>query len=120
MRKGLDSSSAMALVTGKATTVQLPLASRITLAVNQTLTCRSSIFVHARDTVDRKALISGSKVSFIYEPDEEGGKAREVAVEEMAEATALNEGPREMGKVMVSLTTLPYLIPCSTQLWSTL
>lgn len=93
-----------------------PLASLGTLVVTLTLTCHSRIFVHARDTVDRQALILGSKVSFIYEPDEKGGKAREVAVEEMAEAVSLNEGLREMGKVLVSLTTSPF----STQLRSTL
>lgn len=58
-----------------------------------------SIFVHARDTVNRQALIPGSKVSFFYEADEKGGKAKEVAVEEMAEAVVLDEGPREMGTV---------------------
>ncbi|KAL9071982.1 MAG: hypothetical protein Q9161_003914 [Pseudevernia consocians] len=54
------------------------------------------IFVHARDTADRQALTPGSKVSFVYEPDERGGKAKDVTVEEMAEAVMLDEGPREM------------------------
>lgn len=64
-----------------------------------------SIFVHARDNVDRQALVPGSKVSFLYEPDEKGGKAKEVVVEEMAEADGFDEAPRETGTVKVSLTT---------------
>lgn len=58
-----------------------------------------SIFVHASDTTDRQALVPGSKVSFTYEADEKGGKARGVAVEDMAEAVLFDEGPREMGTI---------------------
>ncbi|KAF6230560.1 hypothetical protein HO173_011097 [Letharia columbiana] len=58
-----------------------------------------SIFVHARDTADRQALIPSSKVSFIYEADEKGGKAKEVSIEEMAEAVVSDEGPRETGTI---------------------
>lgn len=85
-----------------------PLTSLRSLAVNLALTFPSRIFFHARDTFDHQALIPGDKVSFIYESDEKGGKAREVTVEERAEADAFNEGPRETGKVVVSLTTVPY------------
>ena len=58
-----------------------------------------------RDTIDQQALIPGSKVSFIYEADDKGGKAKEVAVEEMAEAALSGDAPREMGTVMVILIT---------------
>ncbi|CAF9919882.1 MAG: hypothetical protein ALECFALPRED_001331 [Alectoria fallacina] len=58
-----------------------------------------SIFVHARDTADRQALIPGSKVSFVFEADEKSGKAKEVLFEEMAEKVVLDEGPRERGTV---------------------
>lgn len=51
--------------------------------------------------MNRQALIPGSKVSFFYEADEKGGKAKEVAVEELGEAAVLDEGPREMGTVKV-------------------
>ncbi|KAL9132630.1 MAG: hypothetical protein Q9175_006194 [Cornicularia normoerica] len=57
------------------------------------------IFVHARETAGRQALIPGSQVSFIYEADEQGGKAKEVIVVELTEATVLEEGPRETGAV---------------------
>ena len=70
----------------------------------QALTYHFSIFVHARDTADRQALIPGSKVSFIYEADEKGGKAKEVTVEEMADSAGLDQGSREMGTVKVSFT----------------
>lgn len=73
------------------------------IAGHQKLTYCSSIFVHARDTVDRQALIPGSKVSFTYEADEKGGKAKDVAVEEIAESVTLDEAPREMGTVKVRL-----------------
>lgn len=79
------------------------------VAGHQTLTHPSSIFVHARDTADRQALIPGSKVSFIFEIDDKGEKAKEVAVEEIAEAVVFNEGPREMGTVKVSLTASPHI-----------
>lgn len=79
------------------------------LSKHQTLTYCFSIFVHARDTADRQALIPGSKVSFIYEADEKGGKAKYVAVEEMAEAIMLDEGPRETGTVKVRLSASPHL-----------
>ena len=70
------------------------------LAGKHTLTYRSSIFVHAYDVVDQQELIPGSKVSFIYEPDETSGKAIKVAVEDM-----WNHRPRKMGKVVVSVIT---------------
>lgn len=81
----------------------------LALAGHQPLTHCSSIFVHARDTVDRQALIPGSKVSFVFEIDDKGGKAKEVAVEEIAKAVVLDEGPREMGTVKVRRTASPYL-----------
>ena len=71
------------------------------------LTYNSSIFVHARNTTGRQALVPGSKVSFIYETDEKGGKAVEVAVEEMAEPIVVDEGPREIGTVKASLSAFP-------------
>ena len=71
------------------------------------MTYNSSIFVHARNTTNRQALIPGSKVSFIYKADEKGGKAIEVAVEEMAEPIVVDEGPREMGTVKASLAASP-------------
>ena len=72
---------------------------------------RISIFVHVRDITDRQALVPGSKVSYVYEADEKGGKAKEVAIEEMAETVVLDEGPREMGKVKVGFTASPDLGP---------
>lgn len=71
----------------------------------------SSIFVHASDTTGRQALIPGSKVSFTFEADEKGGRAREVAVDEMAEAVVFDEGPREMGTIKVRSIALAYLHP---------
>ena len=109
MRRDLDSLSAIAWATGRFLNAQ-PFNRSQTLASNtspsalarhQILTSCSSIFVHARDTADRQALTPGSKVSFVYETDEKGGKAKDVAVEEMAEAIAMDEGPREMGTVKV-------------------
>lgn len=76
---------------------------------HQKLTNCYSIFVHARETAGRQALIPGSQVSFIYEADEQGGKAKEVIVVELTEATVLEEGPRETGAVKVRLTGLPSL-----------
>ena len=55
-----------------------------------------SIFCHQRETPDRAGLIAGSKVSFIYESDEKGGKAREVLIEE---AVLGDDSVREMGTV---------------------
>ena len=69
----------------------------------------TSIFVHANDTTDRQALVPGSKVSFTYEADQKGGKARGVAVEDMAEAIVFDEGPREMGTIKVRSIASPYL-----------
>ena len=69
----------------------------------------SSIFVHASDTADRQALVPGSKVSFTFEADEKGGRAREVAVEDMAEAVVFDGGPREMGTIKVRFIASPYL-----------
>lgn len=63
-----------------------------------------------RDTADRQALIPGSTVSFVYEADERGGKAKNVAVEEMAEAVVFDEGLREMGTVKVRLARSPHLV----------
>ncbi len=114
----MDSSSAMAWATGK-----VPIAKRSQFSSpprlshstrwskwKPRLTYFFSIFVHARDTTDRQALIPGSKVSFIFEADAKGGKAKEVSVEEMAEAVVLTEGPREMGTVKVSVIVSPYLV----------
>lgn len=56
--------------------------------------------MHARNTADRQPLVRGSKVSFVYEPDEKGGKATEVVVEEAAEAP-VDETVRETGTVKV-------------------
>lgn len=95
----MGSSSAIAWATGKILIAQPFFPSQN--SCHRTLISRSSIFVHARDTADRQALIPGSKVSFVYETDEKGGKAKDVAVEEMSEATVLDEGPREMGTVKV-------------------
>ena len=70
-----------------------------------------SIFVHASDTTDRQALVPGSKVSFTYEADEKGGKARRVAVEDLAGAVVFDEGPREMGTIKVRSIASPCLHP---------
>ena len=70
-----------------------------------------SVFVHASDTADRQALVPGSKVSFTYEADEKGGKAREVVVEDMAEAAVFDQGPREMGTIKVRSIASPCLHP---------
>ena len=75
--------------------------------MQEILTYHFSIFVHARNTADRQALIPGSKVSFVYEADEKGGKAKEVTVEEMADAAVPEEGLREMGTVKVSFAASP-------------
>ena len=114
----MDSSSAMAWATGKvpiAKRSQFSSPPRLSLSPRwpkwkPRLTNFNSIFVHARDTTDRQALIPGSKVSFIFEADAKGGKAKEVSVEEMAEAVVLTEGPREMGTVKVSVIISPYLV----------
>ena len=53
-----------------------------------------SIFCHNRETPDRAALVPGSKVSFVYESDDKGGKAKEVLIEE---AVVEDDSPREMG-----------------------
>ena len=104
----------MAWVTGEVPMAELSYPSAFhtspgALAGRWVLTDRSSIFVHARNTADRQALIPGSKVSFIYAADEKGGKAKEVTAEEMTKAIVLEEGPREMGTVKVSFTALAYL-----------
>ena len=70
-----------------------------------------SIFVHASDTIDRQALVPGSKVSFTFETDGKGGKAKDVVVEDMAEAVVMDEGPREMGTIKVRSIASPYLHP---------
>ena len=44
-----------------------------------------SVFCHVRDLSGIKALVPGSKVSFVFEEDEKGGKAKEVQVEEAVE-----------------------------------
>lgn len=119
MRRDSDSSSAMAWAIGQfplrpaLTLLALPRGfhlSPVAIAKHQTLRSHSSIFVHARDTVNRQALIPGSKVSFFYEADEKGGKAKDVAVEEMAEAVELDEAPREMGTVKVRFTASSNLL----------
>ena len=55
-----------------------------------------SIFCHSRETPDRAGLVPGSKVSFVYENDEKGGKAKEVLIEE---AAVEDESVREMGTI---------------------
>ena len=55
-----------------------------------------SIFCHNRETPNRAALVPGSKVSFVYESDEKGGKAKEVLIEE---AVIEDNSAREMGKI---------------------
>ncbi len=44
-----------------------------------------SVFCHSRETPDRQGLTKGSKVSFLYEFDEKGGKALQVQIEQAAE-----------------------------------
>ena len=41
-----------------------------------------SVFCHVRELPGIKSLVPGSKVSFFYEHDEKGGKAKQVFVEE--------------------------------------
>lgn len=55
-----------------------------------------SIFCHNRETPDRAALVPGSKVSFVFEIDEKGGKARGVLIEE---AVVENDSAHEMGTI---------------------
>lgn len=55
-----------------------------------------SIFCHNRETPNRAALVPGSKVSFVYESDEKGGKAKEVLIEE---AVVEDNSAREMGTI---------------------
>lgn len=55
-----------------------------------------SIFCHNRETPNRAALVPGSKVSFVYESDEKGGKAKEVLIEE---AVIEDDSAREMGTI---------------------
>ena len=55
-----------------------------------------SIFCHSRETPNRTALVPGSKVSFVYESDERGGKAKELLIEE---AAVEDDSAREMGTV---------------------
>ena len=55
-----------------------------------------SIFCHNRETPNRAALVPGSKVSFVYESDEKGGKAKEVLIEE---AVVEDDSAREMGTI---------------------
>ena len=43
-----------------------------------------SIFCHNRETPERTGLVQGTKVSFIYESDDKGGKAKAVLIEEAA------------------------------------
>ena len=55
-----------------------------------------SVFCHSRETPDRAGLTPGSKVSFIYENDEKGGKAKEVLIEE---AVIEDDSTRELGTI---------------------
>ena len=66
------------------------------------LTHLPSIFCHNRDTPDRACLVPGSKVSFVFEQDEKGGKAREVLIEE---AVVEDQSVRETGVIKVSYFT---------------
>lgn len=52
-----------------------------------------SVFCHVSQTPDRQGLIKGSKVSFVYQEDEKGGKALQVQIEEAAEE---DTSPREV------------------------
>ncbi|KAL8788505.1 MAG: hypothetical protein Q9195_007282 [Heterodermia aff. obscurata] len=45
----------------------------------------NDVFCHARDLQGIKALVPGSKVSFVFQEDEKTGKAKEVQVEEAVE-----------------------------------
>lgn len=51
------------------------------------------MFCHASQTPDRKGLVKGSVVSFLYQSDEKGGKALQVQIEAAAEENTL---PREV------------------------
>lgn len=55
-----------------------------------------SIFCHNCETPDRAALVAGTKVSFLYEIDDKGGKAKNVLVEE---AVVEDDSAREMGTI---------------------
>ena len=55
-----------------------------------------SIFCHNRETPDRAALVPGSKVSFVYENDEKGGKAKNVLIEE---GIVEDDSARETGTI---------------------
>ena len=55
-----------------------------------------SIYCHSRETPNRAPLVAGSKVSFIYESDEKGGKAKNVLIEE---AVVEDDSAREMGTI---------------------
>ena len=55
-----------------------------------------SIYCHKRETPNRADLVPGSKVSFIYESDEKGGKAKEVLIEE---AVVEDDSARETGTI---------------------
>lgn len=70
---------------------------------------RYSAFCHIRETPGRAALTPGSKVSFMYEYDEKGGKARDVQIEEAAFEV---EEVREMGTVKVFLRYLSSRSAC--------
>ncbi|KAL6721650.1 hypothetical protein ACLMJK_000754 [Lecanora helva] len=59
---------------------------------------RGSVFCHASDCPGRLALAPGSKVSFVFETDAKGGKAKEVQIEEAA-AEADFSGARETGTI---------------------
>ena len=74
MRKALDLSSAITMAAGKSN-----------LPVIADLADVRSVFCHVRELGGVKSLVPGSKVSFHYEPDEKGGKAKQVVVEEAIE-----------------------------------
>lgn len=68
------------------------------------------MFCHARDLQGIKALVTGSKVSFVFQEDEKGGKAKEVVVEEAVEEP---EQIREVSRFPV------YALPWKSKLTST-
>ena len=69
------------------------------LSFNVSLTHVPSVFCHASACPNRAPLIQGSKVSFVFESDDKGGKAKDVQVEEAA--TEAVDGPRETGTIKV-------------------
>ena len=82
----------------------------VTADVARELTCpfevelslieRQSLFCHARNCPDRAPLTPGSRVSFVFEPDNKSGKATEVQIEEAAAKE--DKAVRETGTIKVT------------------